>query len=221
MSQVASSVTVITAEEIEAKQQPLVVDVLRNVPGVDISRAGGPGSAVSIFIRGTDNKHTLILIDGIEVNDPSAIGSAANLTNLTTDNIDRIEVVRGAQSVLYGSDAIGGVINIITKKGAREPEGYASVEGGSYNTWKEQAGLSFGGDSGYLSFTVSHSKTDGFSTANEKHGNTEDDGYKNTSFSFAAGAKPSNLLELNFIVQHTDAEYDFDSAFGGSCFFAR
>lgn len=211
LSQVASSVTVITAEEIEAKQQPLVVDLLRSVPGITVSRSGGTGGVVSIFMRGTDNKHTLILVNGIELNDPSAVGAAANLTNMTTDNIERIEVVRGAQSVLYGSDAIGGVINIITKKGTGKPTGYVSVEGGSYNTWQEQAGISAGSDSSHFSLAISNSSSDGFSAANKNDGNTEKDGYKNTSISFNGGADLSEQFELNFGFQYATADYDYDA----------
>ncbi|NDY71022.1 hypothetical protein DO021_04975 [Desulfobacter hydrogenophilus] len=119
ISQLGTSVTVITSKEIEAKQQIQVIDVLRSVPGVSVIQSGPKGAAVSIFMRGTANKHTLILVDGIEFRDPSAPAAESNLSNLTTDNIERIEVIRGPQSVLYGSDAIGGVINIITKKGQK------------------------------------------------------------------------------------------------------
>ena len=210
LSQVASSVTVITAEEIEAKQQPLVVDVLRSVPGVYVARNGGPGGTTSIYLRGTDNKHTLVMIDGVELGDPSSPGATVNLTNLAAINIERIEVVRGAQSVLYGSDAIGGVINIITKKGNKKPTGFASIEGGSFNTWIGKGGFSVASEAGHLSFAVANSHSDGFSAANENNGNTEDDGYKNTSFSLNGGARPSDILEINLSANYSDAEYDMD-----------
>lgn len=210
LSQVASSVTIITAEEIEAKQQPLVVDVLRSVPGVYVARSGGPGGTTSIYLRGTDNKHTLVMIDGVELGDPSSAGATVNLTNLAAINIERIEVVRGAQSVLYGSDAIGGVINIITKKGNKKPTGFASIEGGSFNTWIGKGGFSVASEAGHLSFAVANSRSDGFSSANENNGNTEDDGYKNTSFSLNGGARTSDLLEINLSANYSDAEYDMD-----------
>ena len=89
LSQVASSVTIITAEEIAAKQKPLVVDLLRSVPGLYVSRNGGPGASTSIYLRGTDNKHCLIMVDGIEIADPTTPGASADLTNLTTNNIER------------------------------------------------------------------------------------------------------------------------------------
>jgi len=210
LSQIASSVTVITTEEIEAKQQPLIVDLLRSVPGVYVSRTGGPGGATSIHLRGTDNQHCLVMIDGIELADPSSIGAATNLGDLTTTNIEHIEIVRGAQSVLYGSDAIGGVINIITRKGGDMPVGYISIEGGSYHTWTEKGGFSVASETGHLSFAAANKTSDGFSVANEDNGNTEDDGYKNTSFSINGGARPSDLFEINLTANYIDAEYDID-----------
>jgi len=131
VSQLGSSVTVITSEEIEARHQMQVIDVLRNVPGLSVVQTGARGGTVSIFIRGTENRHTLVLVDGVEFRDAAQTGANADLRNLTTDNIERIEVVRGSQSVLYGSDAIGGVVNIITKKGQKQPTGYVSLEAGA------------------------------------------------------------------------------------------
>ncbi len=95
VSQLGSSVTVITSEEIEAKQQTQVIDVLRSVPGVDVVQTGAKGASVSIFMRGTTRGHTLVLIDGVEFRDVSNTDASAELANLTTDNIERIEVVRG------------------------------------------------------------------------------------------------------------------------------
>lgn len=212
LSQVASSVTVVTAEEIEAKQQTQVLEVLRSVPGAMIVRTGSPGAQTSIFLRGTDNRHTLLLIDGIEYRDATSSGGGPALENLTTDNIERIEIVRGAQSVLYGSDAIGGVINIITKKGAQQPEGYASVEGGSYNTWIEKAGFSAGNETVSSSFSASRTDSDGFSSANENDGNNEEDGYENTTLSFNLGAKLTKTFSINLNVHSDDSTNDYDAA---------
>lgn len=213
LSQVASSVTVITADEIEAQQKPKVVDLLRTVPGVNVSRSGGPGSTVSIYLRGTENKHTLILIDGVEINNPAAVGGVADLAHLTSDNIEQIEIVRGAQSVLYGSDAIGGVINIITRKGFDQTTGHASFETGSYNTQTGKVGFSTGGDKGFISLAAARTTSDGFSSANEKNGNREDDGYDQTSFSLNAGIRPSDLFELNFGTSYSQSDSEFDYGF--------
>ncbi|RLB94595.1 MAG: TonB-dependent receptor, partial [Deltaproteobacteria bacterium] len=120
-----TSVTVITTEEIQAKGYLTVEEVLKGSPGIDVKANGGPGTLTSVSIRGADSKNTLVLIDGIMVNDASAISRQADLANLTTDNIERIEIVRGPQSVLYGSNATAGVINIITRKGDGKPRVYA------------------------------------------------------------------------------------------------
>lgn len=211
VSQIASSVTVITSEEIAEQQKTQVLDVLRSVPGVNLVQTGNTGGAVSVYLRGTDTKHTLVLIDGIEFRDVAGFGGA-DLSNLTTDNIEQIEIVRGAQSVLYGSDAIGGVINIITKKGTQTPQGHISVEGGSYNTFKENAGFSFGGERAQTSFSISRTDTDGYSTANENDGNREDDGYQNTTVLLNVGVQPTDNFDLQLNLRSTEAEYDYDAS---------
>jgi len=215
LSQTNSAITVITAEEIEASGQPLITEVLRRVPGIDVSRSGGPGGNVSIFIRGTDNKHTLILVDGVEYNDPAGIAADANIAHLTTDQIERIEIVRGPQSVIYGSDAIGGVINIITKTGTDQPkpQAYISAEGGSYNTRKVQGGFSFGRQAGYLSLGFSGLRSDGFSALSKKAGGREKDGYENTSFSLNSGGRLTDLVDLKFNLRYSDSVSDYDDFF--------
>ena len=208
LSQVGSSVTVITAEEIEQKGETQVLEVLRSVPGVTIIQSGPIGSTTSIRLRGTEDRHTLVMIDGIEFRDASNTGGQANLANLTTDNIERIEIVRGAQSVLYGSDAIGGVVNIITKKGSRQPHAYASVEGGSYNTWREAAGFSSGTEKARVSMAFSRTDSDGFSALSDDN---EDDGYENTTISLNIGADLTDFFTLNLDFRATDSKYDYDT----------
>ncbi len=215
LSQIASSVTVITAEEIEAKQQTQVIDVLRSVPGVHIVQTGSTGGQAAIYLRGTDTKHTLLLIDGIEYRDSSTTGGGPSLDSLSTDNIAQIEIVRGAQSVLYGSDAIGGVINIITKKGSKQPEGYLSINGGTYNTWSKKAGFSAGNEITSTSFSISKTDSDGFSAANENDGNTEEDGFDNTAISFNFTAKPTKKFDLILNTHLTTGVNEFDNFFGG------
>lgn len=210
VSQLGSSVTVITSEEIEARHQMQVIDVLRNVPGLSVVQTGARGGTVSIFIRGTENRHTLVLVDGVEFRDAAQTGANADLRNLTTDNIERIEVVRGSQSVLYGSDAIGGVVNIITKKGQKQPTGYVSLEAGAYSTKHGVAGGSFGNDHVTTSITVSGTETDGFSTAGEKDGNNEDDGYENKSAGLKINATPSQILDLNFNLHLSTSQQESD-----------
>ena len=137
--EVASSVTVLNEADIEKSQKTYVADVLRDVPGLSIVQQGGPGKVTRVFIRGANPHHTLVLIDGVEMSDPSSVTNAYDLSNLPTDDIEKIEILRGPQSTLYGSDAMAGVISIFTKKGKGKPELSLSGEGGSYNTFKGNA----------------------------------------------------------------------------------
>lgn len=214
VEEVASSVTVITKKDIESKKAGTVLEVLKSVPGLDISQSGGPGQLTDIFIRGAKTEHTLIMIDGVEMNDPMSPGRSFDLSHLTVDNIEQIEIVRGPQSTLYGSDAIGGVINIITKKGEGKPKFFISGEGGTYNTFREAAGLNGGTKLVNYSLGISHLNTEGLSAANEKYGNTEKDGYENTSISARVGVTHSDCLDIDFIVRYIDAETDLDTKGG-------
>ena len=112
-----SSVTVISGEQLRGSGRPLLQDALRGTPGLDVVRSGSPGQQTSVFIRGAESRHTKVLLDGIPLNDPSSPSRAFDFSSLTVDNIERVEVIRGPQSTLYGSDAIGGVINIVTRRG--------------------------------------------------------------------------------------------------------
>src|SRR5690554_7598337 len=120
LSTVGSSLTLITAEDLEERQTTYVADVLREVPGVSVNRSGGPGGITEVRIRGAENNHTLVLIDGVEVNNPAG-ESFFDFGHLLAEDVERIEVLRGPQSVLYGSEAVGGVVNIITKRGSDTP----------------------------------------------------------------------------------------------------
>ncbi|MCG8619206.1 MAG: TonB-dependent receptor [Desulfobacterales bacterium] len=212
-----ASVTVITAKDIEAKQLPTVEEVLKGVPGIDLAANGGLGTSTSVFMRGSDSKNTLVLVDGIMLNDPSGANRGANLANLTTDNIERIEIVRGPMSVLYGSNATAGVINIITKKGKDKPSFYAGAEGGSYATWKAYSGASGKKDRFNYSLSASHTQTDGFSSANDENdglpdnGNTaEEDGWKNDTFSGKIGFDITPDFQINLISRFQESEVDTD-----------
>jgi len=209
--EVGSSITVITAKEIEQRQQKFLLGLLRGVPSIDVVQSGGPGSATSVFMRGASSEHTLVLLDGIELNDPSAPGGGYDLTNLPTDNIERVEILRGPQSTLYGSRAIGGVINIITKRGKGKPTGFLSAQGGSFSTAAEKAGISGGSDLYNYSLGLSRFDTDGISTAARKHGNSENDGYQNSSVNARLGITPTSNLSVDFIVNYLKAKADLDN----------
>lgn len=209
IDKVPSSVTVITAEEIERKQATTVLEMLRDVPGLDVVQSGGPGKNSSVFIRGGNSGHTLVMIDGVQVNSPT-LGSY-NFADLTTDNIDRIEVVRGPQSTLYGSDAMAGVINIITKKGKGAMRTTVSTEAGSFSTYRGSASISGSGDKSTYSLSLSRVDTDGISAASEKNGNNEDDGYENSSLSARFGYKLNENIDLDVTSRYTDSENDLDA----------
>lgn len=205
----ASSITVITAQEIREKQKTTVLEVLRTVPALDVVQTGGPGRETAVFIRGAKSEQTLVLIDGVEMNDPTSPRRAYDFAHLTTDNIERIEVLRGPQSPLYGSDAMGGVINIITKKGKEKMAAFASGEYGSFETLIGKAGVSGGNRLVNYSLGLSYSDTEGISAANEK------DGYRNKSVSARVGFTPTEFFDLDFIFRYTDAKADIDN-FGGA-----
>lgn len=158
-----SAVTVISREEIETAGPRSFKDVLQGVPGVTINETSGPGSTSTVYLRGSDSRHTLVLIDGVRANDPSSTGGEVDFALLAPINIERIEVLRGPQSALYGSDAIGGVINIITRKGEGPARTVVRAEAGSYGTLATSAGVSGSTKDVSYSFVLNQFRTNGFS----------------------------------------------------------
>jgi vitamin B12 transporter len=140
--ELGSTVTVITADEIERKQERTLPDVLSDVPGLNLVQTGGPGGTTSVFMRGTNANHTKVLINGVDVGDPSSADGSFDFAHILASDIERVEILRGPQSGLYGADAIGGVISITTKKGSGPGHLTGSVEGGSFGTFNQTAGLS-------------------------------------------------------------------------------
>ncbi len=130
-----ATISVVTAREMEERQIRRVADALREVPGLTVAQTGAPGQLTSVFTRGLRSEHTQVLLDGIPIN--QGLAGLFNFADLSVDNIDRIEVVRGPQSTLYGPRALAGVIQIFTKRGSGMPTGEVSVEGGSFGTARE------------------------------------------------------------------------------------
>ena len=211
---IPSSFSVIYEDEILSKGKPQVKDILRSIPGLHVVETGGFGAPTSIFTRGTESNHTLVMIDGVKVFDPISPGGSFDFANMTLDNVERVEVLRGPHSTLYGSDAIGGVINVITKKGMGKPKVWASFEAGSYLTFKETIG-SYGEFKG-LHYSVAFSRLDaeGISKADAKYDNDEKDGYKNTSFSSRVDYEPFDRLTISSTFRYTDAEIEIDDSGG-------
>ena len=190
LARVGQSITVLDAAEIARRQTATVVDLLRSVPGVTVARNGGIGGTTGVFIRGADSDQTVALIDGVKINDPASPGGGFNFGNLLTGNIDRIEVLRGAQSVLWGSQAIGGVVNMITRAPTERLEANLRGEYGYRNTAQVVGNVS--GKAGPLSASVGagYFRTDGISAFSEARGGKERDGYEN----FGANAKVNLAL---------------------------
>lgn len=183
---VGSSVSVVTSQEIVDRGVVTVVEALRTVPGVTVVQQAGSGSVSSIFIRGHNSAQTKVLLNGVRLN--SNTGGGYDFSNLVVDDIERIEIVRGPQSALYGSDSIGGVINIITKKAAPGVHGFAETAFGVEGYRRGAVGVSAANDIGYVRAGYSYTTLDGNSVALEENGNPEEDGWESHNFSLATGA---------------------------------
>jgi vitamin B12 transporter len=213
--EVASSITVITRADLKKANKATVLEVLGEVPGLTIIQNGGKGAAANIFLRGSNSEHTLVLMDGVELNDPMNPSRSYDLAHLTLENVEQIEILLGPQSTLYGSDAMGGVINIITKKGEGRPKVVFSTSAGTYRTINSSAGLSGAAEKTNYSLGISYLQTGGISAASSSYpGNTERDGYRNLSFSGRLGFTPKNNLNLDFVVRALSTKTDIDN-FGG------
>lgn len=163
IQQIGSAVTIITHDDIEREGAKSVRDILDAQPGVVVTENGGPGGATSLYLRGSNTNHVLVLIDGMRVNDPTTVGGDLDLGMVPPQAIERIEIVRGPQSALYGSDAIGGVVNIITKTGRKGPPvWHLRTEGGSYGTFSSKLSVSGATDDTSYSFGLNQYHTDGF-----------------------------------------------------------
>lgn len=207
------TVTVIDAEELEAKSHSQVLDLLRQEAGLDIVSSGGVGQNTSIFIRGAKSEHTLVLIDGIEVNDSSTPTRLFDFSNMTTESIERIEIYRGAQSVRFGPDALGGVINIITKSNGTQRKGLAHIEAGSLgalNTNLEH--LHRIGQFHVLS-GLHYSHTDGVSTA-DAGPHAEADGFRRLSLHQKIKWDLDSDSALQVLIRFSESKTDLDSEGG-------
>lgn len=212
LPRVGSALTVIDAEELELQQDALLVDALERVPGLTVVRQGGPGTIPSVFIRGANSNQTLLLVDGVKLHDAAGPNRETQLDHVAVEDIERIEVLRGPQSVLYGSDAIGGVINVITKRERGAPHVRASVEGGSFGTNVETASVRGGGPRHYYAASLTRTDVTGFSIATTDVAGDRD-GYERLALSNQVGFGGDALgIDLGF--RYVDADVEIDS--GGS-----
>ena len=208
LTEVGSSVTVLTRAEIELRAKTTLSELLRTVPGVGVVRGGGPGQLTSVFVRGGSSSQTLVLLDGLRVNDPSTGGF--DFANLSTDQIERIEIVRGPQSTLYGSEAMAGVIQIVTRRGQGRAGGGLGVEGlveaGGDDHQRLRLALDGAGPGADWRLTVSDQQTDGVSAASEARGNTEVDPSENTTVTAQLGFATGADGRLDLTVRSYDSE---------------
>jgi vitamin B12 transporter len=210
MSKVGSSVTILNDEDIKQSQATIVSDLLVQTPGISVARSGGVGQPTSVFIRGAESDQTVVIIDGVKMTDPSLPGGGFDFQNLLIGDTSRIEILRGAQSTLYGSDAIGGVINIVSADPTRTAAGSASLEGGSHDTGSGTA--TFGGVSDALMWRVGadYYGTSGIPTFDEYLG-----GRRDAASQIGGGAAQlryqlTSDLELDLRGYFVSARSDFD-----------
>jgi vitamin B12 transporter len=213
LEQVASTVSVITAADIERHQYRTLPDALDAVPGLNVVRTGQAGSATSVFVRGTESNHTLVLLDGMEIIDPSTPDGAFDFSDILLYDVDRIEILRGSQSTLYGSDAIGGVVNIITKRSRKPFDANASLEIGSHTTFNQTAGV--GGRQGPLDFRlgIQRFSTEGESITPPRRrppGTEEDDGNENVNGLINLGLDVSDQVRLEAVGRYVNSETELD-----------
>ncbi len=204
---VGSAVSVITREEIEERQFPLVSELLREIPGVAVNRSGPAGGLTQVRIRGNEANNTLVLIDGIEANNPAA-NFDFNFANLLSYDVERIEVLRGAQSSLYGSEAIGGVINIVTREGKPGMGGEVEAEGGSFGTARGAGSFSTGGEDYRLFAGANYLRNRGVNAAPR---GGEHDGYENLTVNAKASWDPFESLHVDGVFRWVDSESQDDA----------
>ena len=216
--QIGTAVSVIDFEDIELRGYTDLADVLRTQTGVGVSNSGGPGKATSVRIRGEESFRTVLIVDGVRALDPSAPQVAPSFDSLlTTSDLQRIEILRGPQGFMYGADA-GGVVNVISKRGADEFGGQVGVELGEYSLRKVDAALSGGSDNGDFFVSVADLETDGFNARTSDTVLRDDDGADNTTVHAKVGWNVGDNLRLQLVARDVDAETAYDGCFSSVTF---
>ncbi|SFR58725.1 TonB-dependent siderophore receptor [Thiomicrospira sp. ALE5] len=213
---VTANMHVITREEIEARQYKTVAEALRAIPGINTYSNGSMGSSTTIFMRGLDGKNILVLIDGVTVNEPMGL-SGANFNHILINNVERIEVVKGAQSGVWGADAVAGVINIITRRSESDTILNADLEIGSNAFRKLSWHVGSGNDRFDFLFGLTNIKTDGFSSVKpykRSEYDFERDGYQQTDLSLKLGFNLTSTQRIEANLQQSDATTDYDATTG-------
>jgi vitamin B12 transporter len=213
MREIGTSVSVITSDEIQQRGFNSLVDILRSQPGIAVSNTGGPGKATALRIRGEEGFRTLVLLDGIDISDASSTQVGPRIESILSADIERVEILRGPQGLLYGADA-GGVINITTDSVEDGLGGQVSAEGGRYGT--SQVAANMGGSNGIVDFAVSAAdfQTDGFNSLTTDVAPSDDDGYDNTTFHGRVGWNVTEELRFQLVAHDIDGENEYDNCFG-------
>ncbi|MDN4546085.1 TonB-dependent receptor [Pseudomonas sp. C32] len=206
--------TVFTREDIDRLQPNSVTDLLRRVPGVQVAQSGGRGSLPGVYIRGTQSAQSLVLVDGQRIG--SSTSGDSNLQHINIEQVERVEVLRGSRSVIYGSDAIGGVIQIFTRRGGEpglRPQLHVGV--GSNQTWERSLGLSGGDEQTRFNLGASLDETAGINRTHESYPSDGDhDAYRNKSFSLSLSHALNDDVEIGANVLENRGKSEFDSPFG-------
>lgn len=209
-SRIGDSVTVISAKEQRRSQKTVVSDLLASTPGVTVSRNGGLGGTTSLRIRGAETDQTVVLIDGVKLNDPSQASGGYNFANLLTSDVAHIEVLRGPQSTLWGSQAIGGVVNIVTPVPEGPLSGAVSAEGGTHDTASLRAHAQAGGDRFAWRVGGNYLTSDGVSSFSRELGGREQDGYRNVGFNARGILHISDNVSAEIRSTWSDGRTEFD-----------
>ncbi len=221
IDRVAASITVIDKAAIDQAGDLSVADLLLRTPGVSLSRNGGYGTATSLRLRGAESDQTVVVIDGVKLNDPSSTGGGYNFANLLTGDTNRIEVLRGPQSILWGSQAIGGVVNIVTPLPEKSLEGSVDVEAGSRETVSARAAI--GGRAGPLSWRIGGQAftTDGISAIAPAFGGNEADGYTNQSVTGRAVLDIADGVSADLRGYYSNGRVEIDGFSGDTAEYSR
>ena len=206
---IGSSLYIISEDQIKARGFKDAIDAISSAPGVTSKQNGSFGGVGTIRIRGASSSQTLVLVDGVPVNDSSSPAGGYNFEYLNTSNIQSIEVLKGSQSTLWGSDAIGGVINIYTKQPESTSFG-ASAEIGSFGLKRGSADINFAGSNSRFRVSTSKTSVDGISKADEKDGNSEDDGFESESYSMSGSIDLDSLI-LKGLLSYMESQVEYDS----------
>lgn len=205
IEETTSTVIVIKSDDIEKMNVQFIPDILRKIPELNLTQSGSTGTLATVILRGGDSTHTIVMIDGIKVN--STLTGSFDFSGININDIDRIEIVKGPQSTIYGSEAMAGVINIITKKGSGKPKVVLSVEGGSYKTYNPSVNISGGDEKFDYRLTVNHFYTNGISVAKKGE---EEDSYMHSSVSGSFGLRPSETIEFELMGRYSYNRSELD-----------